>query len=394
MDPGQTVPRVDVVLTLNNVGGHKTWAELLEYARRRAQMLDGLGFDGVWIGEHHFDTDSTDACPNPVLLAADLAARTERLRMCMGAVTLTTWHPLRLAEDLAMLDHFCNGRLDIGLSRGILPIEIINLNPDADRSNPTRSQGIFAENLEILRRAWGEEKFSWQGQHYTIPVPGIRYQQHPGVSIREGYADENGNLIKLSVVPRPLQTPMPRLWAVTNFPAGFVSAAKAGLGGIAWYPSGKRLLNMLEAHRTETAKLTRVTPPLGTNCAILRETFIAPTDAEARTLFEPGLNNLYAFIATVRGKAVWFDEGEDPNDSKFANSKAFDLLMERDHLLVGSPESVTERMLHLEKTHGIQHWLLEGMDGGSTSEAHRLRSLELMAKEVMPALGRSLPPAA
>jgi alkanesulfonate monooxygenase SsuD/methylene tetrahydromethanopterin reductase-like flavin-dependent oxidoreductase (luciferase family) len=87
-------------------------------------------------------------------------------------------------------------------------------------------------NLEILRRAWGEEKFSWQGEHYTIPVPGIRYQQHPGVSIREGYADENGNLIKLSVVPRPVQTPMPRLWAVTNFPEGFVSAAKAGLGGI------------------------------------------------------------------------------------------------------------------------------------------------------------------
>ena len=203
-----------------------------------------------------------------------------------------------------------------------------------------------------------------------------------------------GISITLSVVPRPLQTPMPRLWAVTNFPEGFVSAAKAGLGGIAWYPSGKRLLNMLEAHRTETAKLTGVTPPLGTNCAILRETFVAPTDAEARELFEPGLNNLYAFIATVRGKAVWFDEGEDPNDSKFATSKPFDLLIERDHLLVGSPDSVTERMLRLGKTHGIQHWLLAGMDGGSTSEAHRLRSIELMAKEVMPALGRSLPPAA
>jgi NAD(P)-dependent dehydrogenase (short-subunit alcohol dehydrogenase family) len=104
--------------------------------------------------------------------------------------------------------------------------------------------------------------------------------------------------------------------------------------------------------------------------------------------------NLYAFIATVRGKAVWFDEGEDPNDAKFANSKPFDLLMERDHLLVGSPESVTNRLLRIGKTHGIQHWLLGGMDGGSTSEAHRLRSIELMAKEVMPALGRSLPPAA
>ena len=76
----------------------------------------------------------------------------------MGAVTLTTWHPLRLAEDLAMLDHFCNGRLDIGLSRGILPIEIINLNPDADRSNPARSQAIFAENLEISETRLGRRE--------------------------------------------------------------------------------------------------------------------------------------------------------------------------------------------------------------------------------------------
>lgn len=378
-------PRVDYLLTLANVGTNVPWRQLLETARGRAVQMDRLGFDGVWLGEHHFDLDSTDACPNPVMLAADLAARTERLRLCMGAVTLTTWHPLRLAEDLAMLDHFCDGRLDVAFSRGILPTEINNLNPDADRANPERSKAIFAENLEIIKRAWGSEKFNWNGNRYTIPQPGLKYRPAPSAPRREGFANENGDLINLSLVPRPLQQPMPRLWATTEGVDGFSGAARMGIGGITWYPTGRHLTEMLEAYRSARAEVEGTMPALGEHCALLRMAFVAPTDAEARELYETGLTEHVEFINTVRGKGVWFDTGENPDDPIHAGVKPFDLLMERDHLLVGSPDTVAARMRRMMSTHGIRHWLVSmGMSGIDPKAVNR--SLELFAKEVIPSL--------
>ncbi|MDF2444743.1 MAG: hypothetical protein JWR01_2946, partial [Subtercola sp.] len=104
--------RFDVSTVLANPGRKKLWSELLDDVRERAELADAYGFDGLWIGEHHFNAEGDDNLPNPVLLAADLAARTTRIRLGMGAVALPSWHPIRLAEDLAMLDHFSNGRVD------------------------------------------------------------------------------------------------------------------------------------------------------------------------------------------------------------------------------------------------------------------------------------------
>lgn len=384
-DSSSGAPRVDYLMTLANVGKNLPWRQLLDVARNRAAQMDRLGFDGIWLGEHHFDLDSTDACPNPVMLAADLASKTERIRLCMGAVTLTTWHPLRLAEDLAMLDHFCDGRLDIAFSRGILPNEINNLNPAADRANPQQSKAIFAENLEIIKRAWGNEKFSWKGERYTIPHPGLKYTPAPSAPRREGYANEKGELINLSLVPRPFQQPMPRLWSTTEGVDGFTGAAKMGIGGITWYPTGRQLMEMLEAYRNTRTEIDGITPAIGEHCALLRMAFIAPTDAEARDLYEDALTKHFNFIKMVRGKGVWFDTGEDPNDPIHDDVKPFDLLMERDHLLVGSPDTVAKRMCRMTKSHGINHWLVGmGMSGIDPNKVNR--SIDLFAKEVLPSL--------
>ena len=127
--------KLDLLYALTNRSGELSWHEVLEVTRRHAVMADELGYDRIWLGEHHFDVDGTDASPNPIMLATDLAARTSRIRFGMAAVSLTLWHPLRVAEDLAILDHFSDGRLDVAFGRGILPIEVMNLNPEANRWN-------------------------------------------------------------------------------------------------------------------------------------------------------------------------------------------------------------------------------------------------------------------
>lgn len=380
-------------MPLSNFGGQRSWGELLEMGRERAQLADMLGYSGIWLGEHHFEMDGSDVCPNPVMLGADLAARTERVRICMGAVSLTLWHPLRVAEDLAMLDHFCGGRLDVALSRGIINFEIVNMNPDADRRNPAQSKAVFSENLAILRRAWTQKCFNWHGDRYTFPQAGFQHHPRPGAPPPEGYVNERGEIVSLSVVPRPVQSPMPGLWATTEGIDGFAGAAEAALGAITWYPTGERLRQTFDAYRQAAARRTGVAPALGENCALLRMALIAPSDAEAREIAELPLTNWYHYINTVRGSAVWLDVGEDPQDERIVRLKPFDLMMERDHLLVGAPESVAERMRRLGRTHGVEHWLVNHGVPGIPRDATD-RSIELFAREVIPALGSEFTAAA
>lgn len=375
---------LDLLYALTNRTGTQTWHDVMLEARRHAVMADELGYDRIWLGEHHFDVDGTDASPNPIMLATDLAARTRNLRMGMAAVSLTLWHPIRVAEDLAVLDHFSEGRLDVAFGRGILPIEVMNLNPEADRwHGQDNSRAIFDENLAIVRKIWTEDPFSWKGNRYTFPEPGTRYIHPAGAPIPPGWLDENGDLIAFGMMPRPYQQPTPPQFAVTESLDGFLHAGRNGLRPITWYPTGDVLKNLFESYADAVEQTTGTRPPLGEGCGVLRLCCIADTDEEARRIAEPAIVEFFDFICKVRSIGVWLDADENPNDPRFQDMDPWDLLMERDHLMIGSPETVIERMTRMTKSHGIQNWLLQMGFPGVTGAAVD-RSIELFAREVMP----------
>ncbi len=377
---------LDIYYTLTNRSGEMAWGDVLQATRRHSEMADELGYDRIWLGEHHFDVGGTDACPNPVLLAADLAARTKRVRIGMAAVSLTLWHPVRVAEDLAMVDHFSDGRLDVAFGRGILPIEVLTLNPDADRWNgPDTSREIFDENFEIVTGLWTEDAFSYEGKRFKLPVPGTKYFATPGQDPPAGWTTEDGELVALGLMPRPFQRPTPPLFSVTESESGFVGAARKGISAITWYPTGDVLRGLFEAYRDAVAEVTGTAPPLGENLGVLRLCLIADSDDEARRIAEPSIVDFFNLVNEVRSIGVWLDADEDPDDPCFAAMDPWDLLMERDHLMVGSPESVLERMTRLSESHGIQNWLLQmGIPG--IDDAQIERSIELFAGGVMPGL--------
>lgn len=375
---------LDLLYALTNRSGTQDWHDIMRETRRHAQMADELGYDRIWLGEHHFDTDGSDASPNPVMLATDLAARTQRIRLGMAAVSLTLWHPLRLAEDLAVLDHFSEGRLDVAFGRGILPIEVMNLNPQANRWNGSdNSREIFDENLAIVRGIWTEDPFSWKGKRYTFPEPGTKFIHSPGAPMPRGWVGENDELVAFGMTPKPFQRPTPPQFAVTESMTGFAHAARNGLRPITWYPSGQVLKNLFETYRAETAAATGRPPALGEGCGVLRLCCIAETDEEARRIAEPGIVEFFEFLCRVRGIGVWLDADEDPEDPRYREMDPWELLMERDHLMIGSPDSVLERMTRLTRSHGIQNWLLQmGFPGIPAPDVDR--SLRLFAREVMP----------
>jgi alkanesulfonate monooxygenase SsuD/methylene tetrahydromethanopterin reductase-like flavin-dependent oxidoreductase (luciferase family) len=165
--------------------------ETFETARQLAQAADTLGYETLWLAEHHFQHEGYECIPNIPLLAIDLAHRTERVKIGCAFNIVPTWHPLRLAEDYATADILTNGRVVFGVGRGYHTREVETFgNPMLDAE---ANRELFEEQVELILKAFREESFSHQGKHYTIP-PEVPYR---------GY-----QLKEITLVPRPLRQPV------------------------------------------------------------------------------------------------------------------------------------------------------------------------------------------
>ena len=153
---------------IHDTSRQRDYSEMVAEMREVASFCDDAGFEAFWLPEHHFSVWGREMLGNPLLMAADLAARTKHMRIGLSAAIITFWHPLRLAEDLALLDHLTDGRLEIGVGRGNYGLEAMNLNPDADPNNQAGNLAVFLETLEIIKKAMSQERFSHKGEVLRI----------------------------------------------------------------------------------------------------------------------------------------------------------------------------------------------------------------------------------
>ena len=114
-------------------------AEMLDNLRQQTVLAEELGFEAMWLGEHHFGPYGIGDLPNPILLGADLAARTSRIRIGQMANIAPWWHPIRLAEDLAILDNLTEGRIEVGFGRGSGPTRVPSFTPTRTRARTRRT---------------------------------------------------------------------------------------------------------------------------------------------------------------------------------------------------------------------------------------------------------------
>ena len=159
------------------------------YARalQRIEIMDRSGYDAVWLAEHHFSSFSV--CPSVHMMGVLAAARTTRLRIGTGVSLAPFYHPLRLAEEVALLDQISGGRVNWGAGRGFARVEFENFGVP-----PDESASRFREAVEIVLRAWTEERLTFKGQHF--------------------------NFDGVEVLPKPQQQPHPPVWmAATSEPA-------------------------------------------------------------------------------------------------------------------------------------------------------------------------------
>src|SRR5437879_5850497 len=129
-----------------------------ERALQRIEVMDGVGYDAVWLAEHHFHTFSV--CPSIHMMGVHVAARTKRLRIGTAVSLAALYHPLRLAEEVAFLDVLSGGRVNWGAGRGFAHSEF-----NAFGVPPEQSAERFREAVEIVLKAWTEERFAYKGNH-------------------------------------------------------------------------------------------------------------------------------------------------------------------------------------------------------------------------------------
>jgi alkanesulfonate monooxygenase SsuD/methylene tetrahydromethanopterin reductase-like flavin-dependent oxidoreductase (luciferase family) len=166
-----------------------------ERAMDRVDMMEDSAFDCIWLAEHHFTTYSV--CPSVTLMGTHIAGRTKRMRIGTAVTLNAYYHPLRLAEELSMLDILSNGRLNWGSGRGFDPTEFKLFGVTADDVYDR-----FRETADIVQKAWRSERFSHHGKYYD-------------------YDD-------VLVLPRPFQDPHPPVYLAASSPD---SIRKAGAEG-------------------------------------------------------------------------------------------------------------------------------------------------------------------
>jgi len=190
--------------------------EAFDTSLQLAQLTDRLGYETLWLAEHHFQHEGYECIPNIPLLAVDLAHRTERVKIGCAFNIVPTWHPLRLAEDFATADILTRGRLVFGVGRGYHTREVETFgNPMLDAE---ANRELFEEQMEVILKAFGQESFSHQGKHYSIP-PEVPYR---------GY-----QLKEITLVPRPLRQPV-EIWQpiVSGSARGLDFMARHGIKGV------------------------------------------------------------------------------------------------------------------------------------------------------------------
>ena len=196
----------------------KSEPDVFKEALEQVVLAEEMGFDYMWIVEHHFLTEFAHSCSPEVFLAA-VSQRTSRIRLGHGVVLLPVNHPIRVAEYVATLDIVSNGRVEFGTGRSGTPYQ---LNPFGVDINDTR--GMWEEALSIIPRMWTEEVFSHEGTYYNIPP-------------RE-------------VIPKPVQKPHPPIWVACTQLETFKLAGERGIGALCFTIGNPgELQNRIQAYR-------------------------------------------------------------------------------------------------------------------------------------------------
>lgn len=338
-------------------------ADAIDRVLLQIEWADQLGFSEAWLGEHL--TAAWEPIPAQDLVIAQALARTTSITLCAGAFVLPFYHPAALAMRISQLDHMARGRFICGIAAGSIPTDLAMLGIDAAAGE---HREMMEESLTIMRRIWTEPLEPWtiEGKYWTVenPEPLLGFGPHL----------------------RPYQSPHPPI-ALAGLSPNSPTLHSAGAQG--FLPLSLTFNTpYLKGHWTAVEEGAAST---GRSCdradwRVVRDVFVAESDEEARKWVREG-NMARAWrehnfpTLDLFGWRAYLKHDESIPDAEVD----VDYLI--DHLfLVGSPETVAEKLLQVEDSlGGFGTVVLNAYDWGEDPDSYR-RSMELFAQEVIPAV--------
>ena len=254
----------------------------------QTKLADELGYYSVGFTEHHFHVEGFEVSNNPVLLDLFVAMQTQRLRVGQLSIVLPAQNPIRVAEDIAMLDHMTGGRVDVGFARGYQRRWVDTMAqqshgihgalPHQHDEIDAANRALFEECFEIVIKAWTEDLFDYQGRYWSVPAGPTPWDLE--ATARYGGGVQDGVIRQLGVVPKPVQRPHPPIYQPFSSSESTIRwCAAHGVTPIlpAVHPELERRLFAIHAEASGRAP--------GDGIGVLRDLVIADTDEEAIQLW-------------------------------------------------------------------------------------------------------------
>jgi len=361
----------------------KPHTKILNEAREIAKYCDSNNWNSIWFTEHHFNHEGMETCPNPIMMCADIAARTKQIRLGQACNTITFWNPIRLAEDIATLDHLSNGRVNVGIGRGVYGREAVHLNVEADLKNQDKNKRLFQETLLIMKKAWTEKFFNHKGEFYIYPSPDYVWQHDMSPPDKEVVDLKTNKIKKISVIPQPYQKPHPPITQVVDSVSSIEWAAKNGINCIMWIPTVKTLKKRFEVYRNAKSETEKRDVPMGEGITLVRDMFVAETMEEAKNLAGEHMVNYMKWVCHWRGLGNHMDPGEELTATKGKTDLlSYDFLHKR-NMLFGTPEYVIEKIKELQSELNLENLLVWSNFPGVKHE-DAMKSIKLFNDKVIP----------
>jgi len=326
----------------------QAYAEMLD----QIALAETLGFGECWFAEHHFTDYSL--LPSPNLMIASAIQRTTRMRFGNYVNALSFHHPLRLAAEAAMLDNLAQGRFDFGVGRGVRQGEFAKLGLNYDDA-----VAMTEEAIDILRKVWTQDSFSYEGRFWRFP--------------------------ELSLRPSVYQRPHPPLHEVASRPASVARVGARGWPVALHFTPTEVVARCIEEYHAALA--ARAEPmgqgPYRPRVLLCRETYVAETAEVARSEGALALQGFWhlSSLAAPPPPSAYSDERFKQLTGRVWGGRSYDELAAIGGMLIGTPEQVAAQVEQLE-TIGVDTLLLV-CSFGNLAQAQVCRSLELFAQAVI-----------
>lgn len=329
---------------------------------RQVVAAEEMGFHIVWLPEHHYNLDySHISAPDVVLMK--LAAETTSIHLGPAVAVLPISHPVNVAERYATLDLLSDGRLELGVGRGAY-MPWLELFAPGKFKNMNDTRPVFFEAVEIIRRAWTQEWFTHEGQHFHIKEP-------------------------INVIPKPLQKPHPKVHAPCSSPDSFELYPRLGINAQTqtWVKPLSAIEDEVRRFRKAWAEglnnpNTLATSPQG-EFSCLINAYCAPTRQQAIEELRPywkwfmaRLNEFYTADRVRR------QDNRQPYEGISFDKMTFELALEHRMVCVGTPDDCAEYIATLDRF-GVDTTFIQFQVGPLPFDKG-MKSLRLFGKEVAP----------